>query len=329
MKVRTLCVAVCLTLSAAGSAAAADSAVFPVQGTNLSEGEMAAIGSLLTSSYAAQTHKQVLGPNDLMPVLIRTQSESATAAELGLSEYIQVEAVRLSSKIALHATLRNKYGGELFQVKATAMSLDDMEVVSDRIAAALFHRTDLESTRTIDNVTGKEARGKNRLFLEKVLGARFALVLPVANHLDAEPTLLLQFDARLEQQDYFLELGLGFLVPNQNDQLRTIAGMVGQLGASYYLSHSSVSPYIGAGISPRIFLGDYLGAGLAVNAHLGLMFMRESSTRIYVEFQVDQNLLQAKPSTSYEYDSSIGANRTLPIQAVLPTEFSLAAGMGF
>jgi hypothetical protein len=329
MKVRTLCVAVCLTLSAAGSAAAADSAVFPVQGTNLSEGEMAAIGSLLASSYAAQTHKQVLGPNDLMPVLIRTQSERATAAELGLREYIHVEAVRLTSKISLHATLRNQSGSDLFQVKTTAMSLDDMEVVADRIAAALFQRTELGNTRTIDNVTGKEARGANRLFLEKVIGARFAFVMPIGDHLDAEPTLLLQFDARLEQQDYFLELGLGFLVPNANDNLRTIAGMVGQLGASYYLSHSSVSPYIGAGISPRVFLGVYSGAGVAVNAHLGLMFMRESSTRIYLEFRVDQNLIEAKPTSTYDYYDSSGANRGPLLTGVLPTEFSLAAGMGF
>jgi hypothetical protein len=326
MMVRTLCVAVCLTLLAAGSAAA-DSAVFPVQGTNLSEGEMAAIGSLLTSAYAAQAHKRVLGPSDLMPVLMRTQSERETAAELGLSEYIQVEAVRLTSKISLHATLRNQYGSELFQVRTTAMSLDDMEVVADRMAAALWRRTDLENTRTIDNVTGKEARGGNRLFLEKIIGARFALVVPVGNHLDALPTLLLQFDARLEQKDYFLELGLGFLIPNQDATERSVAGLVGELGGSYYLTHSSVSPYIGAGISPRVFLGMYTGAGVAINGHVGLMFMRESSTRIYVEFQVDQNLIEAKPSSSYDYDSTVGA-RT-PLQGVLPTEFSFAAGMGF
>jgi hypothetical protein len=329
MNARTLCAAVCLTLVAAGSAAAADVvAVFPVQGTNLSEGELAAIGSLLASSYATQVHKPVLGPNDVIPVLVRTQSERDTAQELGLSEYVHVEAVRLTSKIALHATLRDKHGNDLFQVRTTAMSLDDMEVVADRLAVALSQRTDFGNTRTIDTVTGKETRGRNRLFLEKVLGARFALVLPVANHLDPQPTLLLQFDARLEQKDYFLELALGFLVPNQGDTTRSVAGIFGQLGASYYLTHTSVSPYIGAGISPRVFLGMYTGAGVALNGHLGLMFMRESSTRIYLEFQVDQNLIEAKPSSSYDYNSSFEATRA-PLQGVLPTEFSVAAGMGF
>jgi hypothetical protein len=89
-----------------------------------------------------------------------------------------------------------------------------------------------------------------------------------------------------------------------------------------------VSPYIGAGISPRVFLGMYTGAGVALNGHLGLMFMRESSTRIYLEFQVDQNLIEAKPSSSYDYNSSFEATRA-PLQGVLPTEFSVAAGMGF
>jgi hypothetical protein len=328
MNARTVCAAVCLTLVAASSASAADLAVFPVQGTNLSDGELAAIGSLLASSYAAQANKPVLGPNDLMPVLARTQSEPDTAQELGLSEYVHVEAVRLTSKIALHATLRDKHGRVLFQVRATAMSLDDMEVVADRLAAALVQRTDIGNTRTIDNVTGKETRGANRLFLEKVLGARFALVLPVANHLDPQPTLLMQFDARLEQKDYFLELAFGFLIPNESAATRSVAGVVGELGASYYLTHTSVSPYIGAGISPRVFLGMYTGAGVAINAHLGLMFMRESSTRIYLEFQVDQNLMEARPSSSYDYETSSVASRK-PLQNVLPTEFSLAAGMGF
>jgi hypothetical protein len=328
MCVRTLWLAVFLTLTAANSARAAEVAVFPVVGTNLSDGEMAAIGSLLASAYSAQTHKPVLGPMDLMPSLVRTGSERDTAQELGLTEYIHVEAVRLTSRVTLHASLRNKHGTELFQVHATAMSLDDMEIVAERIAAALWRRTPLENTRTIDNVTGKEARAPNRLFLEKIFGGRFAMVLPVGYHLDAQPTMLIQFDTRLEQQDYFLELGLGFMVPNEIARQRSIAGLVGELGGSYYLSHASVSPYIGAGLSPRIFFGMYEGVGMAVNSHVGLMFLRESSTRVYVEFQVDQNLISANPVSSYFYSySSSGGG--VPRKSVLPTEFSLAVGMGF
>jgi hypothetical protein len=330
MSLRTLGLAMTLTLLAADSVWAQDVAVFPVQGTNLNEGELAAIGSLLASAYAEQSKQRVLSPNDVSASLMRTQSERDSALELGLSEYIHVEAVRLMSRITLHASLRNKHGSELFQVRTTAISLDDMEVVSERLAAALYRRTPIENTRTLDNVIGKETKAPNRMFLEKIFGGRFAMVVPLAYHLDARATMLIQFDARLEQKDYFLELGLGVLVPNSLQDKPSVGGLVGELGASYYLAHASVSPYIGAGLSPRIVLGGFSGAGMAVNGHVGLMFMRESSTRLYVEFQVDQNLISFSPSSSYYSDYSYSSSTVAaPRKNVLPTELSLAVGLGF
>ena len=134
------------------------------------------------------------------------------------------------------------------------------------------------------------------------------------------------FNTRLEQNDYFLELGAGFLLPSESSS-RTIGGFLAHLGASYYLSHTSVSPYAGAGLSPRLFLGRYEGGGMALNAHVGLMFMRESSTRLYVELQVDQNLIPVRPDSSdYIYD---GYGNSIDPRKVLPTEFSFAAGIGF
>ena len=316
---------VCLQLGAAGVVSAQSLGVFPVQGTNLSEGESAAIGGLIASAFALQTSRPVLGPNDLAGSFAETQSERDSARALGLDEYVHVEAIRLSSKIALQASLRNKHGSILFQVKTTATSLDDMEVVAERLAASLLRRTELRNTRTIDNVMGKETRAPNRLFLEKIFGARFAFVLPVAAHLELSPTVQVAFNARLEQNDYFVEAGVGFFVSNRVGGQQSLSGMLAQIGASYYLLHANVSPYIGAGLSPRLYADGYTGAGLAANAHLGLMFMRESSTRIYIEFQVDQNLVKVRPSAVYDYSSAASSTP----QAVLPTEFSFAAGIGF
>jgi hypothetical protein len=131
----------------------------------------------------------------------------------------------------------------------------------------------MKYTRTIDNITGKEAHGSNRLFLEKIFGVRTAVMLPLAQHLHSDAALSLMFDGRLETDDYFLEFGAGFLLPS-HEQSASLAALMLQFGASYYLTHSSVSPYIGAGVSPRAMLGDYAGAAFTVNAQLGLMFMR-------------------------------------------------------
>jgi len=316
----------CLQLMAAGNVSAQSLGVFPVQGTNLSEGETAAIGGLIASALALQTSRPVLGPNDLAASLAQTQSERDSAAALGIDEYVHVEAIRLSSKIALQASLRNKHGSNLFQVKTTATSLDDMEVVAERLAASLMRRTELPNTLTIDNVMGKETRAPNRLFLEKLFGVRFGFVLPVAKHLELSPTLQVAFDVRLEQNDYFIEAAVGFFVSNQaGEGQQSLSGMLALIGASYYLSHTSVSPYVGAGLSPRLFADGYSGVGLTANAHAGLMFMRESSTRIYVQVQVDQNLIKIEPNIVYDYTGTATSTQ----QAVLPTEFSFVTGIGF
>jgi hypothetical protein len=296
--------------------------VFPVDATNLSEGEATAIGRLIASAYAFQIGKPVLPPEQVEPALARTGSERQAALQLGLDEYISVQAVRLSQHVSLSVTLHDRHGNALFRLRTTALSLDDMEVVSERIAVALVRRTDTKYTRSIDTITGKEARAGNRLFLEKIFGLRTAVIQPLAKHLHSTAALSLMFDGRLETDDYFLEFGAGFLVPS-GARSSSLAALMLQFGASYYLTHSSVSPYLGVGASPRIMLGDYAGTALTVNAQLGLMFMRESSTRMYVELRVDQHLL---PLNSGWSDSS-----DLPYTgpSVRPTEFGFAAGIGW
>ena len=61
------------------------------------------------------------------------------------------------------------------------------------------------------------------------------------------------------------------------------------------------------------------------------MFMRSSSTRIYAELQIDQNLIPLSPASRYEYDynTNTGSYGTDGRKKVLPTELSLAVGIGF
>jgi hypothetical protein len=318
-----------LTLWAAGSAHAAEVGVFPVVGTNLSDGESAAIGQLIASAYALQSHAPVFSPQDLAASFARTQSERDSARELGLQAFIHIEAIRLTTRISLYARLANIHGSTLYEVRDTAVSLDDMDVVSERIAATLYRRTPIEYTRTIDNVTGREARKTNRLFVEKIFGARFGVLMPFAKHLENQASLLAQFDARLEQRDYFLEMALGFWLPSRTNSREGLGGLVMQLGGSYYLTHTSVSPYLGIGVSPRYFTGEYEGAGLSVNGHVGVMFLREASTRLYAELRLDQNLIKVRHSADQYYVGTPATAASVPATDMLPTELTLAIGVGF
>jgi hypothetical protein len=306
--------------------------IFPVQGTNLSEGETAAIGALIAVSYSAESDARVLDPTQTGPYLAQQYSPRDAARQLGLTQYVEVRAVRLEQRITLHAVLRNVHGSELYQVKTTAMSLDDMEPVAERIARSLHKRTPLEETRDLDNITGKEARAPNRVFAEKVFGIRTGMALPVGKDVDADAALFLEFDGRLEGKSYFIEFGAGFMLPSQmDDSDEGIGGLISLIGGSFYLSETNVAPYLGAGLSPRIMLGAFSGAALTANGHIGLMFMRMSSSRIYAEIGVDQHLIPLAPDYYDDeyYDPDTGTYRSIDSDEVWPTELSVAVGVGW
>lgn len=307
--------------------------VMPVKGTNLTDGERAAIGALIASAYAGQTHGRVYSPDETGPVLAQAGTEKDVATQLNLSEYIVVTAVKLDQRIAIDAALYNKHGSHLYQTRATAMSLDDMQAVAERIAMSLHRRTEIEHTQTLDTVTEKEAKRPTRTFAERVAGFRTAVVVPFVPDYDPAPMLLGQFDLRLEGEDYFIEFAGGLMLPSDFDDDQdkvAVGGLVGQLGASYYLTHTSVSPYVGAGVSPRLLFGDYSGAALTAGGQVGVMFMRQASTRIYVEARLDQHILPLSSEFDDEYyDPETQQYVERDQDDVFPTELSIAVGIGW
>lgn len=305
--------------------------VFPVYGTNLGPGETDAVGTLIAVSYASQTGTRVLPPAQTGPALQEHGSTVAAARQLGLAQYIEVQAIRLGLRIALHASLYDRNGGLLYQVKLTANSMDDLEPVSDRIAASLHRRTEHEYTRTRRNVTGVETKAPNRLFSEKVFGMRTGVSLPLANHLDTRASLSFEFDARLDAEDYFLEFAVGFIVPSDTGtEDGGIGGMTFMIGGNYYLGDGDVAPYLGGGVSPRIMAGGFEGVGLAARAQLGLMLMRWSSSRLYAELGVDQHVIGLTESSSdWVADPQTGVSMLRERDQVWPTELSLRVGIGW
>ncbi|MBI5549418.1 MAG: hypothetical protein HY901_36490, partial [Deltaproteobacteria bacterium] len=214
-------------------------------------------------------------------------------------------------------------GEQLYSAQMTALSMDDMPEVANRLARALAQKTTVEEAMTLDNITRKDAAPVNRTFSEKIIGVRTGFTMPAQ---DFEPSLALGFDARLEGQNYFLEFGVGAFIPTDSSDKRSgLGGLYADLGGAYYLTHTSISPYVGAGILPRLQVGSEVdgGVGLAPYGQLGLMFMRESSSRIYTDLRVAQNVIALKKST-YNYDTFQSTT-----QRFYPTEFTLNVGIGW
>ncbi len=307
--------AVCAALLSAG-AARAQVAVLPVQGTNLSPGEADAIGALVADAYLTESGAPVVPPADTARVLAETGNLPAALAKLGAREYVETTAIRLTTRIRIRTSLRDANGAILHSAEMTAASLDDAQPVAARLARALSRRTTPEETRTVRTVTRREGQAPNRTFTEKVMGLKSAVAWPRAGSRTFEPSVSLQFDGRLETHAGFLEFGAGAVLPTNGSDRDGLGGVFAEFGGSLYLAELNSSPYVGAGFVPRLyFTSDGGGAQAAAYAQIGVMFMRESSSRVYVEARVTQSVTALKEDYGYDYyGGSLGTRNIYPLE---------------
>lgn len=320
------CAALLFATGAAGAARAADVAVLPVRATNLTPGESDAIGILLANAYETEARVTVARPSDVAQTIAASGSLEAALAKLGAREYLDTTAVRLSTRIAVHVARHDASGTTVHAAEMTAESLDDMQPVAIRLSRALALRTTVQATRTIDDVTRRETRVPNRMFTDKVMGLKTALTWTFADGRDFDPALSLQFDGRLERDRGFLEFGAGAAIPsNGNDS--GIGGVFAEFGGSLYLNRASTSPYVGAGVMPRLlFTSDGGGVSAAAYGQAGLMFMRDASSRLYVEVRVSQEMMGLDQDLT-TYDPTTGTATSS--DTIYPTQVGLQLGIGW
>lgn len=304
--------------------AAAEVAFLPVQGTNLTHGEATAIGMVMANAFATETRKAVTSPSETAEAIAGTGNVTAALTALGASQYVEVTAVQLKTRITIHAGLFTSGGALLHQAELTAASLDDVEPIARRIARALVQRTTAADTREIDTVTEREGQRPNRVFVGKALGVKTGMTWPYVESVRFDPSVSIQFDGRLEGEQWFLEFGAGALIPTAATDAKGFGGIFAEIGGSFYLVKGSASPYLGAGLRPGLmFTSSDGGAGLGVYGQAGLMLMREYRTRLYFEFRVTQNLVPFHSSVSVLPGSPATST------GYYPTELALQAGLGW
>ncbi|MBF5046133.1 hypothetical protein FGE12_27205 [Aggregicoccus sp. 17bor-14] len=306
-------------LGATPALAAGRTAVFPPRGTNVAEGPLAALGELLADAYGRASGQPVVLPAPAGAAVQPGMSLSAAAGALEADEYLETNVIGLETGMLVTSTRYRRDGAPVYSAQMRAQSAEDLPAVAQRLARALYQRVSPEATRSLDTVTEREARAPNRVASEQVAGFKAFLARPLGATF--EPTMGVGFDLRAESGRHFLEFGLGFLVAADNSESRTgYGGLYADFGASYYLTQSEVSPYVGAGLSPRLLLGGELStvANVAAWGQLGVMFLRTSSTRLYADLRVNQNLLPLRIVTGPDQHDSH-----------FPTELGLHVGLGF
>lgn len=300
----------------------ADTAVMPVEGRNVTQGDADAIGRLFADAYAVVSRERVVAPRPLDLEADFAPVSSDEAKRVGADEYVVIYAVGLGEKVKLRATRYALDGTVIHGARMDAASLDDLDVVTERLAKALWLEVAPRETRTPDTVTEQESKPKRRLSSEKVMGIKASYVHGFATGMKLKPMLGFGFDGRIESESYFIEFGVGALIPAQSHapSREGYGGIYSEFGASYYFVSSEISPYVGAGFLPRFIITDEsAGAQFSAYGQLGLMFMRSSSTRLYVDARVAQSLTPVSFGSYYGDDGSDAR----------PLEVGLQVGIGW
>lgn len=303
--------------------------VAPVEGTNLAPSEEEAISQTLASAYRVAQQEAVIPLVQARRAMQETGGVREAAKKLGATEYVYATAVRLDARIVLTATRYSADGAALRSAKMTASGLDDVEPASERLAKALLVREPSGSTMTLDTVTETEATRPNRTWAAKLTGFKAGLTYPIGWGHEISPMMNAGFALRVEGRRHFLEFGVGLILPaNASDgNHRTYGGVYGDIGANFYLADTSTSPYVGFGVMPRLMSREV--TNLAPYAQGGLMFFRESSTRLYIDLRVAQNVLPVGFGGGRELDSASGDYISRPSQRLYPTELTLQVGIGW
>ncbi len=301
-------------------------AMFTPKAFNVDEKQLSSFGAVCATKYASVAQTPVIAPDIARQAIGPNGSLVEAAAALHAHELIELTVISLATPTSpgrwiIEGIRRDAAGKELYRTEVTAESLNDAVPACERMALSLSKMVPPTETLNRHNVTAAEmaeTSEPNRTGTEKLLGVKTNFALPLSGSGSVNPLWSVAFDARLEFPRYFIELGAGFLIPAVlNASSTSYGGLTSEIGASYFLSDADTAAYIGGGLQPRLLFSGSI-VNLAPYAQLGIEFSRASSTRLYADFRVSQNILPVASSSGFGGSPSL-----------FPTELALQIGIGF
>jgi hypothetical protein len=159
------------------------------------------------------------------------------------------------------------------------------------------------TTRT--NVTAAQARPK-RVRADSMWNINIGSGYLLGADLDSVPVLF-GFGYRYELDQFGIEVGARFLVATGNSDDKDGGATYGirLMGLYHFDPVASASPYLGLGLGFGGTAGEidneaYTGGGLETHASVGYSFLRESTIRMYVQFDATLPIYQLEETTLIE-----------------------------
>ena len=245
------------------------------------------------------------------PPALTAARKGEIARSLGCAGYVDGKLVRLGTKVRVSINKRDLDGNIVDDRQTEAKTEDDLVGVLERIAMAFAGNKTVDDTLNLDNATMAETqRQAQRFRLEKNFGATIGALVGFN---DSEDTAaMIMFDGRFEIKDLLLGInaGLGLSGDDGRDANNEMdAHFLINITVAYYLAHSSVAPYLGAGLG--VFFGNRLEltekakdqadqcdneydsscdknpltVGFDVYPTFGIEFLRNSSIRVHLDLR--------------------------------------------
>lgn len=182
-----------------------------------------------------------------------TCSDEVCAAEkglkLGVAQAVVTRLSRLERKVVVTATLVETTSGKvLFNDRATAASLDDLDTLSTRVAQAVARRVPIDTTVTAHTVTDQEAKDQNRRKAVFTTGLRLDGFVPFTGYGDTRFMYGGEWVNYYEVKDLAIEAAFGGRVSDSDDSESSAAEWFVDLGGYYFLSQADTSPFVGGGV---------------------------------------------------------------------------------
>src|SRR4051812_49089467 len=118
--------------------------------------DLATVNDLYREAVQNAYKGNVKAPQDAHHQCSDRECATKLAAEDKVDEVIFSSVKRLGSKWIFSSTYMAADGNDAFNQRATAISVEDLEPVTRRVADAVLSKKSLEEVADIDNVTGKE-----------------------------------------------------------------------------------------------------------------------------------------------------------------------------
>jgi len=318
-------------------------AVMPVRGVNLSEGECDAIGVLFANAFSRDANVAVASPLETKSIRRQVQTSLEAATRMGVSLYAELTAMQLGTNVKLQGMLFGKDGREIYRAGTVAPSLDDMEIETAKLARALILRQPVpRAPRPVPEAAAEvpaapevpeappEPIDPNAT--GKALGAKAAFMLPMSSGRTFSPMISAEFNGRVGSRGYFVEFGAGAAISPNDSYMSTdlqISTVFLEVGGSFYLSEGSTALYLGAGLSPGIWMSKTgletrSSGSMAAYGQLGVNLTRDSRFKFYGEIRVSQYLLGVVDPVVDSYGEGTGNG-----SAYHPTLVAMQIGVGW